>query len=147
MILGQWGGQGRKKAGFLEMLAAATQVGTGQVGDGQGLGVGGGGIYLVVEGSSPHRFTDPAWVRLEVGTDLSSYAWTFERAPSPPPPPKKDGCSWETETIQGVIIANTNLAFIMSQALFQVLTCIGLIQSSKQPRRHVLLLTPLIIKK
>lgn len=42
MILGQWGGQGRKKAGFLEMLAAATQVGTGQVGDGQGLGVGGG---------------------------------------------------------------------------------------------------------
>lgn len=107
----------------------------------------GGGIYLVVEGSSPHRFTDPAQVRLEVGTDLSSYTWTFERAPSPPPPPKKDGCSWETETIQGVIIANTNLAFIMSQALFQVLTCIGLIQSSKQPRRHVLLLTSLIIKK
>lgn len=53
MIPGQWGGQGRKKAGFLEMLAAATQVGTGQVGDGQGLGW--GGIYLVVEGSSPHR--------------------------------------------------------------------------------------------
>ena len=37
-------GQGRKKAGFLEMLAAATQVGTGQVRDGQGLGVGGVGF-------------------------------------------------------------------------------------------------------
>ena len=109
--------------------------------------VSGAGIYLVVEGSSPHRFTDPARVRLEVGTDLGSYTWTFEGAPSPTPPPKKDGCSWETETIQGVILANTNLAFIMNQALFQVLTCIGLIQSSKQPRRHVLLLTPLIIKK
>ena len=107
----------------------------------------GDAIDLVVEGSSPRRFTDPARVRLEVGTDLSSYTWTFEGAPSPPPPPKKDGCSWETETIQGVIIANTNLAFIMNQALFQVLTCKGLIQSSKQPGRHVLLLTPLIIKK
>ena len=34
-------------------------------------------------------------MRLEVGTDLSSYTWTFEGAPSPPP--KKDDCSWETD--------------------------------------------------
>ena len=30
-----------EKGWFLEVLAAATQVGTGRVGDGQGLGVGG----------------------------------------------------------------------------------------------------------
>lgn len=35
------GRAGEEKGWFLEVLAAATQVGTGRVGDGQGLGVGG----------------------------------------------------------------------------------------------------------
>lgn len=106
---------------------------------------GGVGFTWWWRGPHPTEFTDPAQVRLEVGTDLSSYTWTFEGAPSPP---LQEGWlllgNWD---YSGSTNSKHSLAFIMSQALFQVLTCIGLIQSWKQPRRHVLLLTPLVIKK
>lgn len=85
MIPGQQGGQGRAgqgrdKAGFLELLAAAAQVGIGQARDGQGL-VGGRAFAWWWRDPHPTEFTDPACVRLGVGADLSSYTWTFEGPP------------------------------------------------------------------
>lgn len=53
--------------------------------------------------------------------------------------------SWETDYLQGVIIANTYSAFIMCQALFQVLYTYRTLTSSKQPLRYVLLLSSLVI--
>ena len=89
--------------------------------------------------------TQPGW-GWKLGQTWAATLGHLKEPPPHPHPPRRMAAPGK-QTIQGVILANTNLAFIMNQALFQVLTCIGLIQSSKQPRRHVLLLTPLIIKK